>query len=544
MISVKGFVIPRPKRDVVIESVDPSESEVQNTWYEVTSEDEDEARTLTRKREERKVLFELYYLGRVLRAYRWPWAFGSPVFNSALERIANNELLDQLAHKLHKETGFEELSRIGIDGTVSDQMQVQLANEYRLLAPVLIRTLRRLWSLKKSRPGDGANEWIEDLERDMQREWENSQANWMEVESFEYRKQLDNKEPSENMDFFLEQEGSLERILEDYKSSNEDVQTKPLNELQERKDATNITLIDNVTDIEDAARSDAFPSTGDQTDFNSNAVVTPHISDTISILIASELDKFLLVIEELSGVSGLAAELDPSDRSRMIEEVKQRYNPSVGLDQRYFIEAVKTLLANKQLYEGRFELLETLDYIQTQLDILEQTEKQVYDYPDIEQKRYGCYKAGIFFALAIILLLLVGCLPVFLLTTNNNLILLILLVTLLFIGLATFLYFRWQRNRALAMRRTYEQQKFALTRVHHSSGPAAATAGTDPTKDNGVGTKNNAPTATPYGQNTASKLNEQTGIMQPGTGISKPDPAMAEGTMQRSTKSPPRYSFI
>lgn len=113
------------------------------------------------------------------------------------------------------------------------------------------------------------------------------------------------------------------------------------------------------------------------------------------------------------------------------------------------------------------------------------------------EKHYGCYKAGIFFALAIILLLLAGCLPVFLLTTNNNLILLILLVTLLAIGLATFVYLRWQRNRALAMRRTYEQQKFTLTRVHHSSG--AGNGATTPTtavtaavvpdtpKDNGIG---------------------------------------------------------
>uniref|UniRef100_A0A182YSE9 Uncharacterized protein n=1 Tax=Anopheles stephensi TaxID=30069 RepID=A0A182YSE9_ANOST len=166
-------------------------------------------------------------------------------------------------------------------------------------------------------------------------------------------------------------------------------------------------------------------------------------------------------------------------------------------------------------------------------------------------KHYGCYKTGIFFALAIILLLLVGCLPVFLLTTNNNLILLILLVTLLFIGLATFLYFRWQRNRALAMRRTYEQQKFALTRVHHSSGPTGTiatnsnTVGTDSSKANGVGSKNITQAAPPYGQTAASKLSEpiRTGTLQ--TAI-KPDPAfVAEGTLQRpTTKSPPRYSFI
>uniref|UniRef100_A0A182U3K8 Uncharacterized protein n=1 Tax=Anopheles melas TaxID=34690 RepID=A0A182U3K8_9DIPT len=174
------------------------------------------------------------------------------------------------------------------------------------------------------------------------------------------------------------------------------------------------------------------------------------------------------------------------------------------------------------------------------------------------EKHYGCYKAGIFFALAIILLLLAGCLPVFLLTTNNNLILLILLVTLLAIGLATFVYLRWQRNRALAMRRTYEQQKFTLTRVHHSSGagngattPTAVTAAVvpDTPKDNGIGAGMGTgiiTTSTPiaiYGQTTAasnSKLGEQMAGM--GTaGTIKTDP---DGTMQRSTKSPPRYSFI
>uniref|UniRef100_A0A182LUX2 Uncharacterized protein n=1 Tax=Anopheles culicifacies TaxID=139723 RepID=A0A182LUX2_9DIPT len=523
----------RRKREVLIQSIDPSKSNVQNAWYEITSEDEDEGRTLTRKREESMVLLELYYLGKVLSAYRRLWAFGSPVFKSALERIANKELLDQLARKLRKENGFEELFLIGTEGAIPDQVQVQLANDYRLLAPVLIRTLRRLWSLKKAPPGDGGTEWIEDLERDMQREWENSQAIEMEEQSFEYRKLPEDEDASDNLRFSLEVESSLERALEDHKSSNEDVETTESNELQARIEHPNVVA-----------------SSGDDANFNDTAVDTPHITDTISAVIESELDKFLLVIEELSGVSGLAAELDLADRSRMIDDVQQRFNSSVGLDQRYFIEAVRTWLASKQLYEGRFELLETLDYIQTQLDILEQTEKQVYDYPDIEQKRYGCYKAGIFFALVIILLLLVGCLPVFLLTTNNNLILLILLVTLLFIGLATFLYFRWQRNRALAMRRTYEQQKFAMTRVHHASGPAVTTTATDTAKDNGVGTKDSVPTTiTPYGQvrsdcNTESKLNEPTGtMMQPGMGI-KPDPALAEGTMQRSTKSPPRYSFI
>uniref|UniRef100_A0A182K026 Uncharacterized protein n=1 Tax=Anopheles christyi TaxID=43041 RepID=A0A182K026_9DIPT len=164
------------------------------------------------------------------------------------------------------------------------------------------------------------------------------------------------------------------------------------------------------------------------------------------------------------------------------------------------------------------------------------------------QKHYGCYKAGIFFALAIILLLLVGCLPVFLLTTNNNLILLILLVTLLAIGLATFLYLRWQRNRALAMRRTYEQQKFTLTRVHHSSGMATNTvdrnATDDSPKDNGaVGVGKNITSTTSttlYGQNAASK--QQGDPAMGTTGTIKTDPEGLQ--LQRTTKSPPRYSFI
>ncbi|XP_058127995.1 uncharacterized protein LOC131269571 [Anopheles coustani] len=157
------------------------------------------------------------------------------------------------------------------------------------------------------------------------------------------------------------------------------------------------------------------------------------------------------------------------------------------------------------------------------------------DSSHVTEKHYGCYKAGILFALAIILLLLIGCVPVFVLTANNNLILLILLATLVLIGLATFAYFRWQRNRALAMRRTYEQQKFALTRVHQPAAVQKANGETMAKQDTLYAT---------YGQNGTTKMASTGG---PPAGI-KLDPADGQGNSnsqsQKHTTSPPRYSFI
>uniref|UniRef100_A0A2M4C0D2 Uncharacterized protein n=2 Tax=Anopheles marajoara TaxID=58244 RepID=A0A2M4C0D2_9DIPT len=164
------------------------------------------------------------------------------------------------------------------------------------------------------------------------------------------------------------------------------------------------------------------------------------------------------------------------------------------------------------------------------------------DASNVTEKHYGCYKAGIFFALAIILLLLVGCVPVFLLTANSNLILLILLVTLLLIGLVTTVYFRWQRNRALAMRRTYEQQKFALTRLPPA--PTVAPGSKDGETANGKaqGPMNgiNGTASPPYtGHQNVSGL--------------KGEPAGSEQSSQRTTTTitapannhqQPRYSFI
>ncbi|XP_035792091.1 uncharacterized protein LOC118466614 [Anopheles albimanus] len=159
------------------------------------------------------------------------------------------------------------------------------------------------------------------------------------------------------------------------------------------------------------------------------------------------------------------------------------------------------------------------------------------DTSNVTEKHYGCYKAGIFFALAIILLLLVGCVPVFLLTANSNLILLILLVTLLLIGLVTFVYFRWQRNRALAMRRTYEQQKFALTRL-----PAATTTAGSGSKDgetvNGKAGPMNGTSASPYGHQNMSGLKGEP------TGSEQSSQRTATTAITASNHQQPRYSFI
>lgn len=87
------------------------------------------------------------------------------------------------------------------------------------------------------------------------------------------------------------------------------------------------------------------------------------------------------------------------------------------------------------------------------------------DAGNVTEKHYGCYKIGILFSIIIILLMLIGCVPVFFLTHNNNLILLILLLTLFLIGIVTYVYFRWQHQRALQMRRRYEERKLNLTRA-------------------------------------------------------------------------------
>lgn len=151
---------------------------------------------------------------------------------------------------------------------------------------------------------------------------------------------------------------------------------------------------------------------------------------------------------------------------------------------------------------------------------------------NVTEKHYGCYKVGILFSVIIILLLLIGCVPVFFLTHDNNLILLILLVTLILIGVVTYVYFRWQHRRAMQMRRSYEEQKMNLTRSRDVAGAA--------------GTK----TKTMAGSQVNGKRPELTvvaGNKQAATTITaKPSP-IAEldlGKKSVTATNQPRYSFI
>ncbi|KFB49737.1 hypothetical protein ZHAS_00018391 [Anopheles sinensis] len=151
--TLDGFVLSRHKRYVEIKPIDASESDLQkNSWYHVEpSEAADESRNLlSRLKEEKAVLLELFYLAKVLQAFRKPESWGSETLNSAIQRITDKELLEEMARELSREKGFELVSRIGEEGTVPDQLQVQLANDVRLLYPVVIRTLRKVLSLKKA----------------------------------------------------------------------------------------------------------------------------------------------------------------------------------------------------------------------------------------------------------------------------------------------------------------------------------------------------------------------------------------------------------
>ncbi|XP_052871855.1 uncharacterized protein LOC128277440 [Anopheles cruzii] len=102
-------------------------------------------------------------------------------------------------------------------------------------------------------------------------------------------------------------------------------------------------------------------------------------------LIAVELDKFLLLVEELSEVNGLAREFDRSDRLRMIGWVEEDYSPTTGLDQRYFIDALTKMLKRKELRRGYNRVLQTLDYLQSQLDSRESTRAE----DDYFARNYG-----------------------------------------------------------------------------------------------------------------------------------------------------------
>uniref|UniRef100_A0A182T005 Uncharacterized protein n=1 Tax=Anopheles maculatus TaxID=74869 RepID=A0A182T005_9DIPT len=100
----------------------------------------------------------------------------------------------------------------------------------------------------------------------------------------------------------------------------------------------------------------------------SPTILNEQIERAARELIAIELDKFLLLVEELSGVDGVSQEFDRTDRTRMIGWVNQGFSPTIGLDQRDLVKALFKLLNTKELSRGRVDLLAALEFLQSQLE--------------------------------------------------------------------------------------------------------------------------------------------------------------------------------
>uniref|UniRef100_A0A182MGY3 Uncharacterized protein n=1 Tax=Anopheles culicifacies TaxID=139723 RepID=A0A182MGY3_9DIPT len=376
----------------------------------------DNGRILAQKREEKRILKELYYLAKVLQAFRLPHAYGSNVFKSAVARVTNRELLEQLERKLRKENGFEVISRIGTNGTAPDPLQFQLANDYRLLAPVLVRTLRRVLSLKKvpeTLQVNEKNNFLYELQWDVQNEWLNLReaAKHLQGDGVTLVKPLElypNKGQLVPEGYGAPIEVAPEVVNVEETDTGADWVVNPIAsgyqwgdaresaarpedlenlawEIEERRNTnrqpepqTPVVIIQQSTTKISEAPAPVKPLPSKVRPFP--VLVSPPVSSVATQLtaevdritrelIAVELDKFLLRVEDLSGVDGFSKEFDRSDRARMIGWVKQFYSPTVGLDQREFVRALRRLLKTKQLRRGRPDVLEALDYLQSQLDI-------------------------------------------------------------------------------------------------------------------------------------------------------------------------------
>uniref|UniRef100_A0A182FB93 Uncharacterized protein n=1 Tax=Anopheles albimanus TaxID=7167 RepID=A0A182FB93_ANOAL len=93
-------------------------------------------------------LLELYYLVQIVRSYRRP-AYQEPtvVLSNLIDRLTKEELREQLERMLVGVDGFEEIFNIGLHQTDSDErdpVKEQLANDFRLLFPIVVRTLTGL----------------------------------------------------------------------------------------------------------------------------------------------------------------------------------------------------------------------------------------------------------------------------------------------------------------------------------------------------------------------------------------------------------------
>uniref|UniRef100_A0A182IKZ7 Uncharacterized protein n=1 Tax=Anopheles atroparvus TaxID=41427 RepID=A0A182IKZ7_ANOAO len=89
-------------------------------------------------------LLGLYYLVQVVRSYRRPSYLGLVAIASGLfEQLTREEIRDELASLLAGVDGFEEIFNVG-EYPEPDQLKEQLANDFRLLLPLTVKTLGEL----------------------------------------------------------------------------------------------------------------------------------------------------------------------------------------------------------------------------------------------------------------------------------------------------------------------------------------------------------------------------------------------------------------
>ncbi|XP_058128349.1 uncharacterized protein LOC131285904 [Anopheles ziemanni] len=91
-----------------------------------------------------KNLLELYYLVQVVRSYRRPaYQELAAIANGLFEQLMREDLRDELVNMLANVDGFEEIFNVG-EYAEPDPLKEQLANDYRLLFPLVARTLNEL----------------------------------------------------------------------------------------------------------------------------------------------------------------------------------------------------------------------------------------------------------------------------------------------------------------------------------------------------------------------------------------------------------------
>ncbi|KFB49992.1 hypothetical protein ZHAS_00018032 [Anopheles sinensis] len=91
-----------------------------------------------------KNLLELYYLVQVVRSYRRPaYQELATIANGLFEQLTREDLRNELVNLLADVDGFEEIFNVG-EYAEPDPLKEQLTNDYRLLFPLVARTLSEL----------------------------------------------------------------------------------------------------------------------------------------------------------------------------------------------------------------------------------------------------------------------------------------------------------------------------------------------------------------------------------------------------------------